>query len=220
MKTLESALQFALQIETAHQASKNFSNTHPHTPQSFPSALTSVTMPTVTPGYLPTTQVSLGVNSASSDDFRMMQKTIERLSDTVEQLQLEVRQQRREDLDLRRRNSPDQRYVQRNSIDIERVIRRYRTPEGHRESSYDRATARRGHYRASPHQSDRQERREVRARSGSHERYARGYSPSPRDYTRRGRSPERREDISHHQSPGRVRFRSPSHAQSSKVNYM
>lgn len=62
-------------------------------------------------------EVSYGVNSASSDDFRMMQKTIERLSDTVEQLQLEVRRQRREDQDLRRRNSPDQRYIQRSSTE-------------------------------------------------------------------------------------------------------
>lgn len=51
-------------------------------------------------------------------------------------------------------------------------------------------------------------------------RYVQGYSPSPRDHTTRGRSPERCEDRrpSHRcPSPGHVHFHSPSH--NNKVNY-
>lgn len=217
VRTLESALQFAVQIETAHQASRMFSNAHLSTQQSVASAPTSLAAFPMTPGYLPAPQVPLGVNSASADDFRKMQQTIEKLSDTVEQLQLEVRQQRREDRDMRHRHSTDQRYS-RSPAERGRGSGRHHTPEGSRDSSYDRAAARQGYRGPSPHRQ--QDRREIRARPDSHDRYGRGYSPASRDYARRGRSPDRREDSTSHHSPGRVRFHSPSQQQSNKVNYM
>lgn len=216
VKTLESALRFALQVETAHQASRIFPNAHPSTLQ-FATSAPTATAASTPPGYLPAAQVPLGVNSASSsDDFRKMQQTVERLSDTVQQLQLEMRQQRREreDRDMRRRHSPDQRHSQHSSAERGRRNRHDYTPEGRRESSYDRVAARHGSQGSSPHRRDRQE---IRARSDSHDR---GYSPAHRDYARRGRSPDRREDTTYHHSAGRVRFHSPSQAQSNKVNYM
>lgn len=215
--TLESALRFAQQIENAHQASRVFSS--PNTLQCFSQAPVASVVPPLAPTHCPASSTSHGVHSATSDDLRKMQRTLETLSERVEQLQLEVQRQRQDT----RRGSSDYRSHQRSSTpDRGQGHERYYSSDrnNYRDSSYDRYSARDTSYRPPKHERDRYERRDSHIRSGSSERHARGYSPSPRDYTRRGRSPERHEDrhLPHRSpSPGHVRFHSPSHT--NKVNY-
>lgn len=220
VKTLETALQFALQIETAHHASRVFSSTN--TLPCFSQASGASPAPPLTSTHLSASSTSLGVHSATSDDLRKMQKTLDTLSEKVEQLQLEVQRQRHDT----RRGSSDYRSHQRSPTpDGGRGRSHYYSSDRntYRDSSYDRYSARDRSYRPSRYERDKYDRRDSHNRSGSSERHARGYSPSPRDYTERGRSPERREDRhpshrSHHSpSPGHVRFHSPSHT--NQVNY-
>ncbi len=65
LNTLDSALQFAIQIENAHHASRLFST--PNTLQSFSQTQVLPAVSPVTTTHLPT---SPGVHSATSDDFR------------------------------------------------------------------------------------------------------------------------------------------------------
>ncbi len=232
VKTLDAALQFALQIETAHHASRVFSS--PHTMQSFSQSPFSPAVPSFTPTHPPASSAALSVCSATSNDFQKMQRTLETLSDRVEQLQLEVQRQRNNT----RHDSSDYRSRQRSPTpDSDRRHKRHYSSnrDGYRDSSYNRYPPRDTSYRPQRHERDRYDKRDSYTRSGSSERHARGYSPSSRDYTRRGRSPERHEDrhLSHRSperyedrhpshrspSPGHVRFHSPSYLSSNKVNY-
>ncbi len=146
---------------------------------------------------------------------------LETLTDKVEKLQLEVQRQQRSPL----RGSSDYRPRQRSyTPDRERGRSHYHPADRqlYGDSSYDRYSAREDSHRATRHDRDRYNRRDTYTHPGSPERYARGYSPSPRDFTRRGRSPDHREDRPRSQrspSPGHVRFHSPSHTRSDKVNY-
>lgn len=223
VKTLDSALQYALQIETAHHASRVFSS--PSTLPSFPQTPASPVVPPLTPTHLSASSTSLGVHSATSDDLRKMQRTLETLSERVEQLQLEVQRQRQDT----RHGSSEHRSRQRSlTPDGRRGHSHHYSSDRntYRDSSYDRYSARDSSYRPSRNERDRYGRRDSYTHSGSSERPTRGYSSSHRDYAERGRSPERREDrhpsqSSHHShrspSPGHVRFHSPSHT--NKVNY-
>lgn len=121
-----------------------------------------------------------------------------------------------------RRGSSDYRCGQRSATpDDGRGHSRYYSSDRYpyRESSSDPSSPK-DNYRAPKHERDRYDRRDPYTGSGSSERHARGYSPSPRDYSQRGRSPERREDRRSSErspSPGHVRFHSPSHI--NKVDY-
>ncbi|KAI3352140.1 hypothetical protein L3Q82_020952 [Scortum barcoo] len=132
VKTLDSALQFALQIETAHHASKVFSSSH--TLQCFSQAPVLPGVPPLAPTHLPTSSTPLGVHSTTSEDFRKMQRTLETLSEKVEQLQLEMQR------DTPHRSS-DYRSRQRSlSPDSGRGRSHYYPPDRnvYRDSSYER----------------------------------------------------------------------------------
>lgn len=210
VKTLEEALQFAMQIEAAHQASTLFAASGPTQFCTTNPVYPAISFVSPTPQPAPTL---LGVNSANTDEMKKMLKTIETLSDKVEQLQLAVdRQQKGEHgSGFRRRSS---------------------TPEGRRRDRYAD-----GYYESPPpgrnsydhnHSSRRTSRSEEeeyhqdqRTRSGSSERFHRGYNASQRDSNPRGRSPDRYAGgySRRSPSPGRVRFQSPSRPRSNQVNY-
>ena len=218
LTALDAALKYAMQIENAHHASRVFST--PNNLQGFPQVHVSPAISPLSHTHPPASSTSLGVHSATSDDLRNMQRTLETLSDRVEQLQLEVKRQQRD-----RQRDPDYRSRQR-SLTPDRERGRSHDYHSDRtyygDSSYGRYSPRDGSYRGSRHDRDRYDRRDAHTRSGSFERYARGYSPSPRDYTPRGRSPDHRENRQHSQrspSPGHVRFHSPSHTPTNKGNY-
>ena len=217
--TLEEALKFALQIETAHHASRVLSS--PHT-QAFPQTPAWPNVSPLTP-TVPVPAPALSIQSASSDDFKKMQRTLEQLSDRMDQLQLQVQRQGRED--------------QRKPWDY-RSHARSPTPDGARHNSRypssDRFRYRDSYYepdryhkqgppdRAQRHDRDPDDRQGAYTRPGSSGHYVRGYSPSPRDYDRRGRSPDRREDrqpFHRSPSPGRVRFQSPARSNPNQGNY-
>lgn len=80
--TLDAALKFALQIETAHHASQVFSS--PNGLQRFSQVPVSSAVPRLAPTHLPTFTTPLGVHSAISDNLRKMQRTLETLSESVE----------------------------------------------------------------------------------------------------------------------------------------
>lgn len=220
VNTLEAALQFAIQIENAHHASRVFSS--PHTLQSFSQSPALPIVPPLTPTHLPVPTPSLSVQSVHSDELSKMQKTLENLSDRVEQLQLEVHRQRRET----RHSSSDYRSHHRSPTpDRTRGRSHYPSSDGHRyrDSYYEpgQYSNRGPSHRAPRDDRDCYDRRDAYTRPGSSERHARGYSPSPRDYTQRGRSPDRRENryYSHRSpSPGHVRFHSPARTNPNQVN--
>lgn len=153
--------------------------------------------------------------------MRRMQSMLETLTDKVEKLHLEVQRRNRSPL----RGSSDYRPRQRSfTPDRERGRSHYHPAERRRYgySSYDRYSAREDSHRATRHDRDRNSRRDTYTHPGPPERYARGYSPSPRDFTRHGRSPDHREDrpqSPHSPSLGHVRFSSPAYNRSDQVNY-
>ncbi|KAI3364956.1 hypothetical protein L3Q82_001120 [Scortum barcoo] len=53
-------------------------------------------VPPLAPTHLPTSSTPLGVHSTTSEDFRKMQRTLETLSEKVEQLQLEMQRKQRD----------------------------------------------------------------------------------------------------------------------------
>ena len=136
--TLESALKFALQIETAHYASRVFSS--PNTLQGVSQAPAAPTVLPFASTHLPVSSTSLGVHSATSDDLQKMQRTLETLSERVEQLQLEVQRQRRDT----QHSSSDYRARQRSpASDSGQGHSQYYSSDRnvYRDSSYDRYSA-------------------------------------------------------------------------------
>ncbi|XP_077358205.1 uncharacterized protein LOC144004677 [Festucalex cinctus] len=219
VKTLEEALKFAVQIETAHQASRVFAAQGP-----FPAA---PTYPAVSPIVTPPLPMAapLGVHSANADDMKKMLKTIEALSDKVERLQLTVSQQG-QDSQCRggagygfRHRSFTPEGLRRDRYPAERY---YGSPPRRRDSSYERNSTSRSAYRTSRRDEEVYNQQGPRTQSESSQRNRRGYSPSRRSYTDRGRSPDRYAGGHHQRSPspaGRVRFQSPSRPQTDQGNY-
>ncbi|KAI3372312.1 hypothetical protein L3Q82_022807, partial [Scortum barcoo] len=168
--------------------------------------------------HLPTSSTPLGVHSTTSEDFRKMQRTLETLSEKVEQLQLEMQRKQRDTP----HGSSDYRSRQRSlSPDSGRGRSHYYPPDRniYRDSSYERLATRDNSSGPSRHERDRYDRWDSYGPPGSSERHTRGYSPPPRDYTHRGRSPQHhgdRHSSYRSPSPGRVRFQSPSHTGSNK----
>ncbi len=163
LNTLDSALQFAIQIENARHASRLFST--PNTLQSFSRTQVLPAVSPVTTTHLPT---SPGVHSATSDDLRRMQSMLETLTDKVEKLQLEVQRQQRSPL----RGSSDYRPRQRSyTPDRERGRSHYHPADRqlYGDSSYDRYSAREDSHRATRHDRDRYNRRDTYTHPGSPE---------------------------------------------------
>lgn len=137
-----------------------------NTLQCFSQAPVSPAVPLFTPIHLHATATSLCVNSATSDDLRKMQRTLETLSERVEQLQLEVQRQRQD----KQHGSSDYRSRQRSPTpDSGRGHKHYYSSHRntYRDSSYDRYSAHDNSYRPSRHERDRYDRRDSHARSGS-----------------------------------------------------
>lgn len=98
--TLDAALALALQIEQAHQASKVLLPSHPQQWTTlaagvFPGSTLNVLPQTVPTSPCSTMSTALpAVHSATSGDFMKLQRTLESLTERVDQLQLEVNRQR------------------------------------------------------------------------------------------------------------------------------
>ncbi|XP_034540855.1 uncharacterized protein LOC117829958 isoform X1 [Notolabrus celidotus] len=219
LTSLDAALKFAIQIETAHQASRVFSSQN--TVQYVSQAPVLPNVPGAAPAHFSTSSPSLSVNSATSEDLRNMQKTLETLSERVEQLHLQVQRQHK---DARHSSSDYWSHRRSPSPHSERGHSRYNSSDrnSYRRPSYDQHTAPDRSYGPSRYVEDRYDTRDSHRRSGSYERQARGRSPSYREHTQSGRSADRHEDRrgSHRSpSPGHVRFQSPSHTSSNKLNY-
>lgn len=180
VKTLEEALQFAMQIEAAHLASKMF--VAPGQTQFF-STIPVYPMSSVAP-TLQDAPTPLGVNSANADEMKKILKTIETLSDKVERLQLAVDCQghQKQDAGFRRRSyTPEGRRGDRNADD-------YYGSSPRRRDSYDRNRS----SRRTPRQEEEEYRHhnDQRTQSGSSECFAHGYDTSHRNNTNSGRSPD------------------------------
>ncbi|RXN13088.1 regulator of microtubule dynamics 1 isoform X1 [Labeo rohita] len=221
VETLDAALTLALQIEQAHQASKVLLPSHSQ-------QWTSSTAGTFA-GCSTTSPVLPAVHSATSGDFAKLQRTLESLTERVDQLQLEVNRQRfanrhtsadrhRRSLtpeDSRGRTSERRRYDRHSYTDCDSFYEysrpSYRDTSGERDCYEPRRQE--GYHDQSP--------RRLQGR-GRHITVQDSLDRSSRPDSGRGNrssdsSPKR--PIHRSPSPGHVRFQSTSHVPQRQGNY-
>lgn len=234
--TLDAALALALQIEQAHQASKVLLPSHPQQWTSSAAGVFPGSTLNVLPQTVPTSPCSTmstvlpAVHSDSSGDIVKLQRTLESLTERVDQLQLEVNRQRYAN---RHTSSPDQqrrsltpdesrgrtserrRYDRHSYTDCDSFYERHRP--SYRDMSGDR-----DYYKAQRHDGYRDQSPRMSPERGQHITARDSQDrASCSDSDRGDRSSDGYSKRRSHRSPspGHMRFQSPSRVHQRQGNY-
>ncbi len=236
LDTLDTALTLALQIEQAHQASKVLLPSQPQQCTSSAAGIFPGYTLNVLPQTVPTSPCSTmstvlpAVHSATSGDFMKLQRTLESLTERVDNLQLEFSRQRyagrhtsspdreRHSLtpdDSRGRTSERHRYDRHSYTDCDSFYERSRP--SYRDTSGDK-----DYYKTRRHEGYRDQSPRMSSEHGQRFRARDSLDHAPCvDRGRGDRSSDSYSKWRSHRSPspGHVRFQSPSRVHQPQGNY-